>query len=326
MRFSRLIAPAAVVVLCACSVPGSTQPTPSRTGTATSSRTATSTAECPFTADTVTPTLSPLIEAQPPGSVSGHAITAIAHLTCGTTLTVADQGTADLRFGAAAVCQLVQYAGKVAKLVSRDPLNAFFRLGEGRIHCTLKPSQSHIPLCGMGTLLLTGVPTQVEGICQPEPVFQVAVLTGSVTVIDPAGVRHVLEAGQEISFNFSRRNSTTTSADLSTADMNVFDAQAQQMGLPVVQAPQTIKFTSTPPANAAPGDRYAVTADGGGSQEPVLFTIDTSSGKACTISGQIVTFRSAGTCAIDANQAGNAQFQAAPQQKQSVAVVVPPPA
>src|SRR5262249_7396916 len=114
-------------------------------------------------------------------------------------------------------------------------------------------------------------------------------------------------------------------ADFSASNMNVFDAQAREMGLPVVQAPQTIMFTSTVPTNPGPGDTYIVMATGGGSEKPVIFRIDPSSGKACTISGDVVTFHVAGPCTIDANRAGNAQFQAAPQAQQSVIVVSPTP-
>jgi hypothetical protein len=80
---------------------------------------------------------------------------------------------------------------------------------------------------------------------------------------------------------------------------------------------QQITFTSTPPANAAPTDTYQVTATGGGSGNPVIFTIDSTTASVCTISGATVTFNQAGTCLIDANEAGNAQYKSAPQQQQT---------
>jgi hypothetical protein len=84
--------------------------------------------------------------------------------------------------------------------------------------------------------------------------------------------------------------------------------------------PQAITFTSTPPTNAAPGDTYQVTATGGGSDNPVTFSIDPASAAICTISGATVTFHRAGPCVIDANQAGNATYQPAPQARQVVTV------
>jgi Polysaccharide deacetylase len=52
---------------------------------------------------------------------------------------------------------------------------------------------------------------------------------------------------------------------------------------------------------------------------PVTLTLDGSS-TGCTLSGATVSFTAAGTCLIDANQAGNATYNAAPQTDQSLAV------
>jgi len=85
--------------------------------------------------------------------------------------------------------------------------------------------------------------------------------------------------------------------------------------------PQTIKFTSASPSpGIVGGPTYHVTAMGGGSGEPVLFTIDESSAGACTISESTVSFVTAGTCTIDANQAGNTEFAAATQEQQTFPV------
>jgi len=52
---------------------------------------------------------------------------------------------------------------------------------------------------------------------------------------------------------------------------------------------------------------------------PVALTLD-GSGTACTLSSATVTFTGAGTCVIDANQAGNATYNAAAQGQQSLTV------
>jgi hypothetical protein len=84
---------------------------------------------------------------------------------------------------------------------------------------------------------------------------------------------------------------------------------------------QSISFTSAPPASPAAGGTYHAAATGGGSGNPVTFSIDPSStGSACTISGSIVTFGQPGSCVIDANQAGNDKYQAAPQAQQTITV------
>jgi hypothetical protein len=88
---------------------------------------------------------------------------------------------------------------------------------------------------------------------------------------------------------------------------------------------QTIAFTSTPPASPATGSTYGVTATGGASGNPVTFTIDSPSMSICSISGATVTFTQPGSCVIDANQAGNAKYQPAPQAQQAIPVNPPIP-
>jgi hypothetical protein len=90
---------------------------------------------------------------------------------------------------------------------------------------------------------------------------------------------------------------------------------------------QAITFTSTPPSLGVVKGSYAVTASGGGSGNPVTFRIDPSSGPVCSISASTSTvmFTGPGICVIDANQAGNARYQAAPQAQQTVTVINPIP-
>jgi YVTN family beta-propeller protein len=86
---------------------------------------------------------------------------------------------------------------------------------------------------------------------------------------------------------------------------------------------QAIKFTSKPPKTPTVGGHYTVKATGGKSGKPVKFSIDSSSTKrACTISGSKVSFTGAGRCVIDAKQAGNATYAAAPLVKQTLQVRV----
>ena len=97
-------------------------------------------------------------------------------------------------------------------------------------------------------------------------------------------------------------------------------AQVQQ-SITVGKASQTIAFTSTAPTSAAVGATYAVTATGGASGNPVTFTIDgASTAGACTLSGSTVSFAGAGTCLVDANQAGNTNYASASQIQQSITV------
>ncbi len=95
--------------------------------------------------------------------------------------------------------------------------------------------------------------------------------------------------------------------------------QAQQ-SFAVGKGSQTITFTSTAPANAVvAGPTYTVTATAS-SGLPVSFTIDATATSVCSIAGSTVSFTASGTCVIDANQAGDANWNAAPQAAQSFAV------
>ncbi len=98
--------------------------------------------------------------------------------------------------------------------------------------------------------------------------------------------------------------------------------QVQQSFL-VVKQDQTISFTSTPPNPGLVGTPYTVTATAT-SGLAVTFTIDATATSVCSISGSTVTFITGGTCLINANQAGNAIYNPAPQVQQSVVVNNPP--
>ncbi|MFT4059983.1 MAG: NHL repeat-containing protein [Legionella sp.] len=85
------------------------------------------------------------------------------------------------------------------------------------------------------------------------------------------------------------------------------------------QKNQTITFTSVPPSIVTVGLTYHVAATAS-SGLPVTITVNSSSTSVCSISGNTVTFNAVGICILDANQAGNAQYDAALQVQQSIDV------
>ena len=86
---------------------------------------------------------------------------------------------------------------------------------------------------------------------------------------------------------------------------------------------QSISFTA--PASATAGDSATLLAKGGGSGNPVVFSVDRASGPGvCTLSGRTVTYTAAGPCVIDANQVGNATYAAAAQAQQMITVTGKP--
>ena len=106
--------------------------------------------------------------------------------------------------------------------------------------------------------------------------------------------------------------SSTDGAPASATDSGVIDA------LPA----QVITFTNTPPSPLYVNGTYTVTTNGGGaSGNPVVLSVDGSSTSDCTINaatGVVTLTAPAGTCVIDANQAGSAAYSAAAQVRQSV--------
>jgi hypothetical protein len=108
-----------------------------------------------------------------------------------------------------------------------------------------------------------------------------------------------------------------------SGDASYQSAPQVQQSFSITLAPQTISFTSTPPATALAGDPAYAAAAAATSGLAVTFTADASSAGVCTVSGANVSLVGAGTCTIDANQAGNGAYQAAVQIQQSFTISTP---
>jgi hypothetical protein len=89
---------------------------------------------------------------------------------------------------------------------------------------------------------------------------------------------------------------------------------------PVSPLPQTISFTSTAPTNAVVGGATYTPTATATSGLTVTLTIDSTSSAVCSMSAGVVSFTAVGTCKIDANQVGSANYNAAPQVQQPVTV------
>jgi hypothetical protein len=87
----------------------------------------------------------------------------------------------------------------------------------------------------------------------------------------------------------------------------------------VVKSDQTITFTAPGPRTL--GDAPFTVSATSSSGLPVTFTVP--GGGPCTISGATVTITAAGTCSITANQAGNANYKAAPSVTRDVNIAPP---
>ena len=125
-------------------------------------------------------------------------------------------------------------------------------------------------------------------------------------------------AGSSVSFTAVG----TCTIDANQAGNDDWTAALQkQQSFAVGKGTQSISFTSTAPTSAVVGGpTYEVTATGGASGKPVILSIATASAVVCSLSGSTVSFNGAGTCTIDANQAGDADWNAAPPKQQSFEV------
>jgi hypothetical protein len=126
--------------------------------------------------------------------------------------------------------------------------------------------------------------------------------------------------------NASALNASTTAYSATFTyggDTNDLAASSQATaagGFTVNKANQTITFTSTNPSPmTVGGSTYTPTGTGGGSGSAVAITLDGSS-TGCTLTSGVVSFTAVGTCVIDANQAGNTNYNTATQVQQSITI------
>jgi len=102
------------------------------------------------------------------------------------------------------------------------------------------------------------------------------------------------------------------------------DAPQVQRTIKVSKLSQSISFFA--PSAGTISNSASLSAIGGGSGNPVVLSVDRSSGaQVCALSGTVVTFGRTGTCVIDANQAGNHDYTAAPRVQRTIAVTNTPP-
>jgi hypothetical protein len=101
-------------------------------------------------------------------------------------------------------------------------------------------------------------------------------------------------------------------------------AQVQRTVVVTALTAQTITFAQpTSPVTYTSGLTIPLSATGGGSGNPVVFTLDASSTGTGTISSSTLTVAGAGNLVIDANQAGSASYSAAAQVQRTVVVTAP---
>jgi hypothetical protein len=100
-------------------------------------------------------------------------------------------------------------------------------------------------------------------------------------------------------------------------DNNYNSANQLTQTVSVAKGTQVVTFTSTPPSlRPVQGTTYTPTASSGGSGIAVVFTIAAEAASLCSISNGVITFQAVGDCVVYAYQAGNSNWNAAPQVSQ----------
>ena len=130
----------------------------------------------------------------------------------------------------------------------------------------------------------------------------------------------VLSAGGNINGTFSTFN-VSGLLPSQTAKL-IYNAHSVQIS---VEQTQSITNFAATPANPtyAPGGTFTVSATGGGSVYPVVFSIAPASASVCSAggtNGSTITMLAVGTCTVLANQADDGAYAAAPQVSLSVTI------
>jgi uncharacterized repeat protein (TIGR02543 family) len=143
-------------------------------------------------------------------------------------------------------------------------------------------------------------------------------LTGTAsTTTSTRGVARFTNLGISDSYGVHR---ITFTATVTATSAQISGTPSSTTGDYNIKVDQTVSFTSSAPTLArASGTTYRPEATATSSLS-VSITVDAASSSVCSISGGIVSFLTAGTCVLNANQAGNSAFTAAPQVQQSFAV------
>jgi hypothetical protein len=104
------------------------------------------------------------------------------------------------------------------------------------------------------------------------------------------------------------------------SDPNFITTATKTANVTVSKANQTIAFTSAAPTTAADNGTYTPTVPATSGLTVALTRDSSTSTAVCSVAGGVVTFNGPGTCLVDANQAGNGNYNAAVQVQQSITV------
>ena len=232
------------------------------------------------------------------------AITETGTLPAGLTFTDEGTGTALLQ-GTPTAISTSSFNVSASNGISPDATQTFtVVVGQTPTFTSAATTSFGVASAGTFAVTATGYPAPSLGV--------VGTLPTGVTFVDDGGGTGILAGTSSVAAG------TYT---FTIAAANGTDTTNQSFTLSVGQA-QAISFTAS--ASGAVGGSATLSATGGASGSPVVFTVDSTSGTGvCNVSGTdgtTVNYTAAGSCVIDANQAGNSSYSAAPQVQQTVTV------
>ena len=88
----------------------------------------------------------------------------------------------------------------------------------------------------------------------------------------------------------------------------------------VAKGAQVVAFTSAAPSAKVSGATYTPVVSGGASGNVASLSIAASSGSVCSVTNGVVSFNAVGSCEVEVNQSGNANYEAAAQAIQTITV------
>lgn len=178
---------------------------------------------------------------------------------------------------------------------------------------TVATTSTSLPADGASTTGVTATVTDQDG--QPVPADQV-----SFSSSDPDVTFGPVTDNGDGTYSSQLTSGTTAGTVTVTAtDSSVDPSIEGHTTLTITPLSQTVTFDSAAPAPVV-GETYSPAAHGGGTGNDVTFSVDPGSTSVCSITGGTVSFDHAGSCVVNADQHGNAQYTDAPTAQQVVAV------
>jgi hypothetical protein len=196
------------------------------------------------------------------------------------------------------------------------------------------PAAGVVPTAGPQTLSVTFTPTDSSDYSTATATVQLTVnkATPAIPWAAPAAIAYgtalsaaQLDASSTVAGTFVYTpaagavlsvGTQTLSVAFTPTDSSDYSTATATVQLTVNTIPQTISFPSPSPLTygSAP---ITLTATGGASGNPILFSISSGPG---SITGSTLTINGAGSVVVAANQAGNASYATATQVTQSIVV------